>query len=108
MRISFGKTKKVELMVQIENDSEKARTLSCDILLGNGIAFERSGLSNTKVLRLGKMKSGEKTVKYFDVFPRPMVKKGEQPIFISVLEHFEERYEYILSKKTKQLSLRIE
>jgi len=46
-------------------------------------------------------------MQYFSIFPKISVEKGEQPIFISVVEHYNS-YQYILSKKTKQLSLRVE
>jgi hypothetical protein len=108
MRIVLGKTKSVELMVQIKNDSEKSRTISCDIILGNNLGFEKNGLSNTRVLKLGKLKPSEKKISYFNIYPKATITKTEQPIFISVMEHFEEKYDYILSKKSKQLSLRIE
>ncbi len=108
LRLSLGKTKSVELMVQIKNDSEKARTISCDILLSNNLGFEKNGLSNTRVLRLGKLKSGEKKINYFNIYPKATITKKEQPIFVSVMEHFEDKYDYILSKKSKELFLRIE
>ncbi|MDD4251371.1 MAG: hypothetical protein PHX27_04235 [Candidatus ainarchaeum sp.] len=108
LRIILGKTKKIELMIQIRNDSDKTRTISCDILLGNNLGFEKNGLSNTRVLRLGEMKSNEKQIQYFTIYPKATITKREQPIFVSVMEHFNEDYNYILSKKTKQLSLRIE
>ncbi len=107
IRIELGKTKSVELMVQIKNDSNKARTISCDILLGNNLGFEKNGLSNARVIRLGKLKPNEKKIKYFSIYPKATITKREQPIFISVMEHFEEKYDYVLSKKSKQLSLRI-
>lgn len=107
-RIVLGQTKSIELTIQIKNDSEKARTISCDVLLGNNLGFEKNCLSNTKILRLGKMKPNEKIIKYFNIFPKPTINKNEQPIFISVMEHFEDKYDYILSKKSKQISLRVE
>jgi hypothetical protein len=108
LRIVLGQTKSVELMVQIKNDSDKNRTISCDILLGNNLGFEKNGLSNARVLRLGKLKPSEKKIKYFSIYPKATITKKIQPVFVSVIEHFEENYDYILSKKSKQLSLRIE
>ncbi|MDD3084008.1 MAG: hypothetical protein PHP82_03225 [Candidatus ainarchaeum sp.] len=108
-RIVLGHTKNIELMVQIKNDSDKERTISCDIILGNNLGFEKNCLSNTRTLRLGKLKPNEKKINYFKIFPKATInRRTEQPIFISVMEHFEEKYDYILSKKSKQLFLRIE
>jgi len=108
LRLVLGKSKSVELMVQIKNDSEKKRFVSCDIVLNNELSFEKQGMSNARNIRLGEMLPGEKNLKYFQIYPRVNIEKGEQPIFVSVIEHFENNYDYILSKKTKQLTLVVE
>jgi uncharacterized membrane protein len=108
LRVILGQTKSVELLVQIKNDSNKPRTISCDVLLGNSLGFEKNGLSNTRTFKLGKLKSGEKKSKYLSIYPKANITKKEQTIFIIVMEHFEDKYDYILSKKTKKLSLRVE
>jgi hypothetical protein len=107
-RMVFGKDKSVELMVKVTNDSDKARTISCEIVLSENLSFEKNGRGTSKILRLGKMKPNENNLQYFTIFPKPSITKTEQPIAISVAEHYEDNYEYILNSKTKNLSLRIE
>ena len=107
LRMVLKNKEPVELMVQITNDSDKPRLISFDIILGNHLAFEKQGRTNAKTTHLGEMKPGKRVMQYFSIFPKISVEKGEQPIFISVVEHYNS-YQYILSKKTKQLSLRVE
>lgn len=108
MRLVFGKDKSVELMLQITNDSEKPRMISCDLVLSDNLSFDKSGRQNSIVKRFGELKAGEKKLLYFDIFPRMSADKGIEPILISATEHFNNDYDYVLRKKTKELSLRIE
>lgn len=108
LRIVFGKDKSVELMLQITNDSEKKRMISVDIVLGDNLSFDKSGRQNAIVKRFGELNPNEKKLIYLDVFPRMSANRGIEPILISAMEHFNNDYDYILKKKTKELSLRIE
>ncbi len=108
LRLKFGSDKSVELMIQITNDSEKKRMISCDIILGNHLAFDKSGRQNAIVKRFGDVLPNEKKLIYLDIYPRMSVDRGIEPVVISAMEHFNNDYDYILSKKTKELSLRIE
>lgn len=108
LRIVFGKDKSVELMLAVTNNSTKTRLISCDIVLGNHLAFDKSGRQNAIVKRFGELKPNEKKLIYLDIYPRMSVSKGIEPIVISAMEHYNNDYDYILAKKTKELSLRIE
>ncbi len=108
VRLVFGRDKSVELMVQVKNDSEKARMVSFDIVLSNHLSFEKNGMSNTRNILLGEMKPDEKVIRYFSIYPKMSLQKSPQPIYVTVMEHFEKKYDYILSKKSKELVLRIE
>jgi hypothetical protein len=107
-RLSFGKDKNVELMVKVGNDSDKTRTISCEIILSEHLAFEKNGRGTSKILRMGKMKPGENKINYFNIFPKISLTKREQPISIVAIEHFEDKYDYILGKKSKTIYLRVE
>lgn len=109
MRLKFGKDKSVELMIQVINNGEKARLTSCDIILSNHLAFDKTGRQNSIVKRFGELKAGEKKLIYLDVYPRMSLNKGNhEPIFITAMEHYQDDYDYVLNKKTKKLDLRIE
>jgi len=107
LRMVLKNKEPVELMVQITNDSDKPRLISFDIILGNHLAFEKQGRTNAKTTHLGEMSPGKRVMQYFSIYPKLSVESGEQPIFISAIEHYNS-YQYILGKKTKELSLRIE
>jgi len=107
LRMVLAARAPVELMVEIINNSSKPQMISYDIILGPQLAFDKGGRSNAQTKRFDEMQPGEKVRDYFDIYPRPNVANGEQPIMISVMEHFNKDYKYILSKKTKELSLRI-
>jgi hypothetical protein len=107
MRLVLTKKDPVELRVQISNDTDKTRLISFDIVLGNHLSFEKQGRTNAQTKHLGEMAPGEKVVHYFKIFPKMSVEEGEQPIIISAIEHYTS-YQYILAKKTKTLSLRVE
>ena len=107
-RIILGKTKSVALMVKITNDAAKTRTMSYDLILGKQLAFEKNGLSSSKMIRLGEMKPNESKIKYFDVFPKLAIQKTPQEITIQAIEHYQNNYDYILGKKIKKIHLRIE
>jgi hypothetical protein len=108
MRLVFGRDKKVDLMLKITNDSDKMRLISSDIVMSEQLAFEKNGRGSSKILRLGEMKAGESKVEYFSIYPKVNIQKGEQPIKIAVMEHYEKKYDYILSKKSKTIYLRVE
>lgn len=108
LRIVLGKDKSIELMINVSNDSQKTRLISCDIILSNHLAFDKSGRQNAIVKRFGELKPKEKKIIYLDIYPKMSINKGTEPIVISAMEHYNNDYDYLLSKKTKELFLRIE
>jgi len=107
-RLSLNAREPVELMIEIENNSSKEQMISYDIILGNHLAFDKAGRSNAQTKRFDSLQPGERMRDYFEVYPKISVQKGEQVIYIAVMEHFNKDYKYILSKKTKELSLRVD
>ena len=107
LRMILKNKEPVELMVQIRNDSDKTRLISFDLVLGNNLTFEKQGRTNAKTKHLGEMAPGEKVVEYFSIYPNPHIEKGEHIILLSAIEHYNS-YQYILAKKTRQISLKVE
>ena len=107
-RLRIGDKRGIEFTVEITNDADKPRTISCDLILGNQIAFDKQGRQNAITRRFGEMQPGERIREYLYIFPRMNIQPGEQPIVITAIEHFEKKYDYILGKKTKRMALRIE
>ncbi len=107
LRLVLKNREPVELMVQIRNNSDKARLTSFDIVLGNHLAFDKQGRVNAQTKHLGELNPGEKIIHYFKIYPRMSIEKGEQIILLSAIEHYNS-YQYILAKKTRQITLRVE
>jgi len=107
-RLKFGSDKNVELMVEVINDSDKARTISCEIRVSDRLAFDKQGRQRSISRQLGEMPPGERVREYLKVFPRIGIGKGSEPIVVKVMEHYENKYDYLLSTKTKKIFLRIE
>jgi len=53
------------------------------------------------------MSPGERIVQYFSIYPKMSIQKGENTILLSAIEHYNS-YQYILGKKTKELTIRVE
>ena len=108
VRIVLGQTKSVELMIKITNTSVKARTISCDLILSPQLAFEKNGRTSSKTIKLGEMDPGTSKIKYFDIYPKMSITKKPQDILIQAIEHYQDKYDYILGKKINKIHLRIE
>ena len=108
MRMSISSREPVELMVEIENNSNKIQQISYEIMLGNEIGFDKAGRSSTQTKRFDSMKPGERIRDYFEIFPKVNISSRSQPITIMVIEHFEGNYNYVAAKKVKELTLRID
>ena len=107
LRLILKNKEPVELMVQIRNDTDKPRLISFDIVLGNQLAFEKQGRTNAQTKHLGELAPGKRIIQYFSIYPKTTIERGEQTIILSAIEHYNS-YQYILAKKNKELSLRVE
>jgi len=108
MRLSLSRNEPVELMVEIENNSNKAQMISLEISLGNELAFDKGGRGSIDSKHILEFKAGERLRDYHNIYPRPNVQPGPHIILIQVNEHFNNSFQYVQSKKTKELTLRVE
>lgn len=108
MRMVLTERKPVELMVELVNNSNKTLMISMDIMLDEEIAFDKGGRNTFISKKFDAMQPGERFMQYFDIFAKANVNRGVHPIQITVLEHFNNSWEYVQSKKVKQLTLRVE
>ena len=107
LRMVLAARSPVELMIEIINNSNKEQMVSYDIILGNQLAFDKAGRSNAQTKRFDSLQPGERIRDYFDIYPKANVQAGDQTIFITAIEHFNRDYKYVMSKKTKELVLRV-
>jgi len=107
MRLSLTERRPVELMIEIENNSNKVQMMSYDINLGGELAFDKGGRSGVQTKRFDSLQPGERIRDYFDIYPKVNVSVGEKLIVITAMEHFNQDYKYVMSKKSKELVLRV-
>jgi len=108
MRLNIARREPVELMVQLENNSNKDQMISLTIQLEDQLAFDKGGRMGVQSKKITVFKAGERLRDYYNIFPRPNANKGSAEIFITVDEHFNNSFQYVQSKKTKELVLRID
>lgn len=105
-RLSRNSRKPIELMVEVTNDDKKSHKISYEIVLANTLAFDKQGLVNAKSKKFDSMKPNEKSREYYEVWAKATAGVGDHPILVSITEHYKD-FKYILSRKNKNLSLKI-
>ncbi|MFA5358148.1 MAG: hypothetical protein WC308_04510 [archaeon] len=97
----------VSLRLEIVNDTDKPQIISYEVLLAGELSFEKQGLKGCETDQIESMKPGDKISKYYKIYPKVTVRKGEYPITITVIEHYN-NFNYVLGKKVKRLGLIVE
>ncbi len=108
MRLNLARREPVELMVEMVNNTNKDQMVTMTVLTGDQLAFDKGGRSNFQTKKLTSFKAGERIRDYYNIYPRPNASKGEEIIQIRLDEHFNGSFQYIQSKKVKELTLRID
>jgi hypothetical protein len=104
MRLSLAKKEPIELMVELNNNSGKTKMITMEIVLDNQTGFDKQGRTNIITRRFDAMKTGERVREYFQIFPKTNVEYGDHKVIIGLIEHFNS-YNYVLGRKTKELTL---
>jgi hypothetical protein len=107
-RMLIARKEPVELMVELNNNSNQAQMVSLEIFSGEMLAFDKGGRMNYQSKKISEFKAGERIRDYYNIYPRPNTEKSIQTITIVVCEHFNNSFQYIQSKKVKELTLRID
>jgi hypothetical protein len=108
MRLLLARRDPIELMVELVNNSNKDQMITLTIITGDQIAFDKGGRSNFQIKKINSFKAGERIRDYYNIYPKPMAERGAQIIQVRVDEHFNNSFQYIQSKKVKELTLRID
>jgi hypothetical protein len=108
LRLSLRGKEPVELMVELINNSNKTQMISLEISAGNELAFDKGGRGSIQSKHITEFKAGERLRDYYNIYPRPNVVPGPHEILIQVNEHFNNSFQYVQSKKVKELVLRVE
>jgi hypothetical protein len=108
IRMILSRREPIELMIELNNNTNKDQMVSIEIYPGEMLAFDKGGRMNIQRKSITCFKAGERLRDYYHLYPRPNVEKSTQVIRIEINEHFNGSFQYVQSKKAKELTLRIE
>lgn len=108
MRMVISRREPVELMIELNNNSNQSQMISLEIYSGDELAFDKGGRTTMQSKKIIEFKSGERLRDYYNIFPRPNATNSIQTIRIVLNEHFNNSFQYVQSKKVKELALRVE
>jgi hypothetical protein len=108
MRMNLMHKEPVELEIELVNNSNKSQMISIDIYSGDRIGFDKGGRNTYVSKKIIEFKAGERIRDYYHLYPRVNVERGTETIRIELNEHFNNSFQYVQSKKVKELSLRVD
>jgi hypothetical protein len=108
LRMVLSRREPIELMIELNNNSNKAQMVSLDIFAGDMLAFDKGGRMNYQSKKINEFKAGERIRDYYHIYPRPNANRSIETIRIELNEHFNNSFQYVQSKKVKELTLRID
>ncbi|MFA6269132.1 MAG: hypothetical protein WCW13_02495 [archaeon] len=108
IRMVLSRREPVELMIELNNNSNKSQMISIEIYAGDQLAFDKGGRVGVQSKKIIEFKAGERLRDYYNIFPRPNATPSAQIIQVVLSEHFNNSFQYVQSKKVKELTLRID
>jgi len=108
MRMVLARREPVELMIELNNNTSKSQMISLEIYSGDVLAFDKGGRVGIESKKIIDFKAGERLRDYYHIYPRPNANTSSQTITIVLNEHFNNSFQYVQSKKVKELTLRID
>jgi hypothetical protein len=108
MRMILARREPVELMIELNNNSNKSQMISLEIFAGDELSFDKGGRSSFQSKKIIEFKAGERLRDYYNIYPRPNTNSSIQTIQVVLNEHFNNSFQYVQSKKVKELALRVE
>jgi hypothetical protein len=106
-KMKLSRKEPVVLSLELRNSGTEPEIISFDMQLGQQFSFERAGFKNTVSKKIPEFKPNESKKLYFDIWPKQMVRRGEQPIRLTVTEHYK-GFNYVKRKQVKMLKLAVE
>ena len=107
-RLSLGSKAPVQLYTEVINKTGEEKKLLYEIVLGNGLSLDKSGMKTRGEKRLEPLKAGEKKFFYHQIFASPIVEYGETPVTVRLIEPEDEAYEFVRKRYTKEITLTVE
>ena len=107
-RLAMHKKEPVQLYVELVNKSREDKKLIYELSLGAGISLDKSGIKTHESKKIEPLKAGEKKFYYYQIFPKPIAHAGEAPVTITLTEPYDENYEFVKKRYTKEITLTVE
>ena len=106
-KLKISRREPVTLSVEIANVGNEAEMVSFGLNLGNHLSLEKSGFKSASSSKIPEFKPGEKQKYYFDIWPKQLLKVGEQAIQLMATEHYQ-NFNYVKKKYDRMLTLTVE
>ncbi len=101
----------LDLEIDLENfTGEQAKSnefTSIVVSLARGLGVDRSAISQTREIRLGQLKAGEKRHLKMQVWATQRTEKGTYACTIKAIQH-DRDYSHVKNAATKRLSIRVD
>ena len=107
-RMVLARREPLQLLIEMTNNSNKVQMVSLEISGGNYLAFDKGGRMRILTKKFDSFKPGETIRDYYNVYPAANADRAEDVITVLVAEHYNGSYQYIQSKKVKEISVRID
>jgi len=106
-KMKISRREPVSLSIELINKGSEPEIVSFELVLGKQFSLERAGFKTTAAGKIPELKPGESKKFYFDIWAKQMLRKGEQGIALTVIEHYQ-GFNYIKKKYDKLLKLAVE
>ncbi len=106
-RITPNTNDYVDLEIDLVNESNADAMTSVIVNVSKGIGVDRSAISQSREIRLGYLKPGERKHLKVQVWGTQRTEKGVYDINVHAISHFHD-YAHVLNRATKRLTLRVE
>lgn len=105
MRVS--RREPVTLSVELINQGSELEIVSLELGLGGQFSLEKTGFKSDAREMIPEFKPGETKKFYYDLWPKQMVRPGEQEVKLAVTEHYK-GFNYVKKTHKKVLKLAVE
>ena len=107
-KLKIGRREPIVLSIELVNSGPEAEIVSFELNLGYQFSMERTGgFKNTVSERIPKFEPGDSKKYYFDIWAKQAARVGEQPIKLTVVEHYT-GFNYVKKKNEKTLHISVE
>jgi len=106
LQLVLSRREPVQLALYLRNNGNEEKRLTVKVSLSPALAFTKGGFKNSELLRVDSIKPGEEKTLYFDLFPKPGAKPGEQEIAVKIQEHYS-NYQYTKAQYNASFTLKV-